>query len=46
MENYRQITTEKVVINGFVFCSLLYSAEAAGGEEEGRTAICQHNPAN
>ena len=42
MENYRQITTEKVVINGFVFCSLLYSAEAAG-EEEGRTAICQHN---
>ncbi|MGN0659054.1 MAG: LysM peptidoglycan-binding domain-containing protein [Emergencia sp.] len=39
-ENYRQVTTEKVVINGFVFCSLLYSARST--EEEG-CQICQHN---
>ncbi len=41
-ENYRQVTTEKVVINGFVFCSLLYSATDPS-EEEPRSAICQHN---
>ncbi len=42
VENYRQITTEKVVINGFVFCSLLYSAENSAGEES-TTVLCQHN---
>lgn len=41
-ENYRQVTTEKVVINGFIFCSLLYSAQAADGEDS-KTVICQHN---
>ncbi len=41
-ENYRQVTTEKVVINGFVFCSLLYSATDPS-EEEPKSAICQHN---
>lgn len=40
-ENYRQVTTEKVVINGFIFCSLLYCAQS---EEEGSgSVICQHN---
>lgn len=41
-ENYRQVTTEKVVINGFVFCSLLYSAVSADGDNR-QTVICQHN---
>ena len=40
-ENYRQVTTEKVVINGFIFCSLLYSAQSE--EEGGGSVICQHN---
>ena len=38
-ENYRQVTTEKVVINGFVFCSLLYTAE--NPEEPGQMGIHQ-----
>ena len=33
-ENYRQVTTEKVVINGFVFCSVLYSAADAESQDE------------
>ncbi len=41
-ENYRQVTTEKVVINGFIFCSLLYSAQANDGENT-RSVICHHN---
>lgn len=43
-ENYRQITTEKVVINGFIFCSMLYAASGkSDGEAEGQTVMCQHN---
>lgn len=30
-ENYRQVTTEKIVINGFIYVSLLYAAAEAGG---------------
>lgn len=40
-ENYRQVTTEKVVINGFVFCSILYSA--SDPDEPGKTSIHQLN---
>lgn len=41
-ENYRQVTTEKIVLNGFLFCSILYSASPADGE--GASAVlCQHN---
>lgn len=40
-ENYRQVTTEKVVINGFVFCSLLYTAKSA--DEPGETSLRQMN---
>lgn len=41
-ENYRQVTTEKVVINGFIYCSLLYSASASGDESD-QSVICHHN---
>lgn len=41
-ENYRQVTTEKVVINGFIFCSLLYSATCPDNDEQG-SLICHHN---
>lgn len=41
-ENYRQITTEKIVINGFVFASILFSAVALDGESR-KPKICQHN---
>lgn len=41
-ENYRQVTTEKIVINGFLFCSILYSA-ISSEDGEGRTVLCQHN---
>lgn len=40
-ENYRQVTTEKVVINGFVFCSVLYTAKSA--DEPGEAVIRQMN---
>lgn len=40
-ENYRQVTTEKVVINGFVFCDILYRAE--NPDEPDGTSICQMN---
>lgn len=42
-ENYRQITTEKVVINGFLFCSLLYAATPPDGSESDCPIICHHN---
>ncbi len=32
-ESYRQITPEKVVINGFIFCNFLYTAQDNSGEE-------------
>ena len=38
-ENYLQVTTDKVVINGFIFCSLLYCGEK---EDDGVQAVCQH----
>lgn len=38
-ENYMQVTTDKVVINGFIFCSLLYSGEK---EEDGERTVCRH----
>lgn len=38
-ENYRQVTTEKVVINGFVFVNLLYAAKDDQGEE----TLCSHH---
>lgn len=41
-ENYRQVTTEKVVINGFIFCSLLYSAGCPDSDERD-SVICHHN---
>lgn len=39
-ENYRQVTTEKVVINGFIFVNLLYTAK---GDHEKPSSLCQHH---
>ena len=39
-ENYRQVTTEKVVINGFIFVNLLYLSK---GDEEKMPAVCEHH---
>ena len=39
VENYRQVTTEKVVMNGFLFVDLLYLSK---GEEEKPVAVCEH----
>lgn len=33
VENYKQITADKVVINGFIYVNLLYSARPGEGEE-------------
>lgn len=41
-ENYRQVTGEKIVINGFIFASLLYSGSQPDGEIR-RSGIFQHN---
>lgn len=34
VENYRQVTTEKIVLNGFVYVDLLYTARTEDGEEK------------
>ncbi len=41
-ESYRQITPEKVVINGFIFCNILYSAQD-NTDEEPVSVIRQQN---
>ncbi len=33
-ENYRQVTSEKIVLNGFLFTELLYRARSEDGEEK------------
>lgn len=38
-ENYRQVTTEKIVLNGFVYVDLLYVTL----NEEGENSLCHRN---
>jgi len=38
-ENYRQVTTEKVVINGFIFVTLLYQTKV---DHDHEAMVCEH----
>lgn len=42
-ENYRQATKEKIVINGFIHCSILYTAEPEEKEDGSGRTICHYN---
>ncbi|MEG2012939.1 MAG: DUF3794 domain-containing protein [Anaerovoracaceae bacterium] len=54
IENYKQITGDKIVVNGFVYCNLLYFGEELLEDEEnkeifqfqGRTEFTQFIPIN